>query len=81
MSHVIVRTAVSEKSKKTALLCCIFGGIFGLHQFYVGKTTAGFGYLITLACCGLLVVLDIFKILFGFFTDKYGAPLKIWKVE
>ena len=27
-------TITSDKSKKTALLCCIFGGIFGIHQFY-----------------------------------------------
>ena len=52
-----------KKSKKTALLLCIFLGIFGAHKFYEGKPGMGILYLLT---GGLLLVgwiSDIFKIL------------------
>lgn len=30
-------TITSNKKKKTAFWMCVFGGIFGLHYFYVGS--------------------------------------------
>lgn len=68
-------SVTSHKNKDTALLLCIFGGIFGLHQFYVGRIGKGLLYFCT---CGLFMfgwVIDILKILLGSYTDKYGMPL------
>lgn len=69
-------TITSDKSKKTALLCCIFGGFLGIHQFYVGKFGKGFLYLFTagLFCFGWIA--DIIKIASGSFLDNAGAPLR-----
>ncbi len=69
-------TLTSNKSRKTALLLCIFGGFFGLHQFYVGKIGKGFLYFCT---CGLFAfgwIADIIKIASGGFVDNVGAPLR-----
>ena len=69
-------TITSDKSKKTALLCCIFGGFLGIHQFYVGKFGKGFLYMFTagLFCIGWII--DIIKIATGSFLDNAGAPLR-----
>lgn len=69
-------TVTSDKSKKKAMLWCIFGGIFGLHYFYVGRYLRGF-----LAACTLNFIfvgwcLDIVKIARGRFKDQYGEYLK-----
>ena len=71
-------TDTSHKSRKTALILCIFGGIFGLHNFYVGRYGRGFLYLFTVG--GLMIGWfgDIFKILFGKFQDQYGNYLVEW---
>jgi len=45
MSRYVVIT--SDKKKITALLLCIFLGVFGAHQFYVGKIGKGLLYLFT----------------------------------
>lgn len=69
-------TSTSDKKKRVALLLCIFGGILGLHQFYVGKIGKGILYLCTcgIFCIGWIV--DIFKIALGSFRDNVGAPLR-----
>ena len=69
-------TITSDKNKNTALLCCIFGGMFGVHLFYVGKIGKGLLYLFTggLFCFGWII--DIIKIATGSFQDNSGAPLR-----
>ena len=73
------QTMTSDKNKDTALWLCIFGGIFGLHQFYVGKIGKGLLYLCTagLFCFGWMG--DIVKISLGNFRDNVGAPLRARK--
>ena len=69
-------TQTSNKSKKKALLLCIFGGLLGLHYFYVGRIGRGILYIVT---CGFFVfgwIIDIFKIALGKFTDNVGIPLR-----
>lgn len=66
----------SDKSKKTALLLCIFLGYFGVHQFYVGKIGKGLLYLFTGGLFGIGWIVDIVKILMGSFRDNVGAPLR-----
>ena len=62
----------SIKNKTTALLLCIFGGFFGLHQFYAGRVGRGILYLLTGG--GLLVfwAVDIIRIATNTFTDSAG---------
>lgn len=69
-------TVTSDKSKKTALILCVLGGFFGLHQYYVGKIGTGLLYTCT---GGLFLVgwaLDLIKIATGSFKDNAGAPLR-----
>ena len=72
----VYTTQTSDKSKKTALILCICGGLFGLHQFYVGNIGKGILYFCT---CGLFMfgwIADIIKISTGSFRDNVGAPLR-----
>lgn len=74
MAHY--QTSTSDKNKDTALMLCIFGGVFGLHHFYVGNIGKGIIYLLT---GGLFVfgwIGDIIKISLGGFRDNVGAPLR-----
>lgn len=69
-------TITSDKSKRTALLLCAFGGMIGLHLFYVGKIGRGLLY----ACTGGLFIIgwiaDLISISTGSFQDNSGAPLR-----
>lgn len=69
-------TITSDKSKNTALLCCIFGGLFGIHQFYVGNIGKGILYLFTAGLFSIGWIIDIIKIATGSFRDNAGAPLR-----
>ena len=69
-------TGTSDKKKSVALLLCIFGGIFGLHYFYVGRFGKGFLYFFTVGLFMFGWIKDIFVILFGNFRDNVGAPLR-----
>jgi len=69
-------TGTSDKSKKTALLVCLFGGLIGLHYFYVGRIVAGLVRLITLNFIGIGWIIDLVTIALGGFRDNVGAPLR-----
>lgn len=69
-------TITSDKSKKTALLCCIFGGLLGIHQFYVGNIGKGILYFLTAGLFMIGWIIDIVKIATGGFLDNAGAPLR-----
>lgn len=79
MTHY--QTMTSDKNKDTALLLCIFGGWFGLHQYYVGKIGKGLIYTFTFGFCMVGWILDIFRILLGSFRDNTGAPLRANKKQ
>ena len=64
------------KRKKTALLLCVFLGMFGAHQYYVGKIGKGILYTCTFGIFGFGWIIDIFKIALGSFRDNTGAPLR-----
>ena len=72
-------TPTSDKDKNTALLLCVFGGIFGLHQFYVGKIGNGILYLFTGGLFGIGWLVDICKTATGSFRDNVGNPLRTSK--
>ena len=69
-------TNTSDKSKKVALVLCIFFGLFGFHYFYVGRIGRGIVCLFTLNFFLIGWVLDIIKIATGGFRDNVGAPLR-----
>lgn len=69
-------TITSDKNKKTALILCAAGGLFGLHQFYVGNIGKGLLYLCTAGLFAFGWIADLIKISTGSFTDNAGAPLR-----
>ncbi|MDD2518715.1 MAG: TM2 domain-containing protein [Bacilli bacterium] len=69
-------TVTSDKSKKTALICCAAGGLFGVHQFYVGNIGKGFLYAFTMGLFIFGWIGDLIKISTGSFRDNAGAPLR-----
>lgn len=71
-------TGTSHKSRKTALILCIFGGFLGLHNFYVGRYGRGFLYMFTVGFFMFGWWGDIGKILLGRFQDQYGNYLVEW---
>ena len=56
-------TPTSHKSRRTALILCLIGGLFGLHRF-------GFFFI--------GAIIDFIHILRGTFKDKNGMPLIEW---
>lgn len=74
-------TITSDKNKDTALVLCVFGGWFGLHQFYVGKYGKGFLYMFTMGLFMFGWIIDILSILLGSFCDNTGAPLRANKKQ
>ena len=69
-------TSTSNKSKGTALILCLLGGIMGLHRFYVGKIGSGFLYFITGGLMGIGWLYDLIAIAVGSFEDVSGAALR-----
>ncbi len=65
----------SPKSRVTALVFCLFFGIFGIHYFYVGRVGMGILYLLTLGFFGIGWMIDIIRIACGTFTDRNGLFL------
>ena len=63
MANTSYVTNSSDKSRGTALALCVFGGMFGLHQFYVGRIGKGIVYALTAGMFLLGWFGDIVKIL------------------
>ncbi len=69
---------MSDKSRLTALLLCIYFGVFGGHRFYVGKTGTAIVWLLTLGVLGIGFLVDLILILTGSFYDVSGKPVLAW---
>lgn len=69
-------TITSDKKKGKAYFLCLVGGLFGLHQFYVGLTFTGILYACTLGCFLKAYWCDLRKIRRGKFTDNTGTYLR-----
>lgn len=69
-------TSTSDKSKKTALLICVFLGWIGIHYFYVGRIGMGILYFFTFGLGSIGWIVDIIRIAMGSFRDNVGAPLR-----
>lgn len=72
---------VGGKNKTVALLLCIFGGMYGLHNFYVGKVGKGVAYIFTFGLFGIGWIVDIITIITGSFTDANGYTLDGRKMD
>ena len=65
-----------HREKIFAIALCFFGGVFGLHLFYLGRIGRGVFYLFTFGLCGILPILDFIKLLFisnADFHQKYNS--------
>lgn len=71
----LAQGAAPPKPWMTTLLLCLFTGVVGGHRFYVGKMGSGAIMLFTLGGCTIWTLVDLYMILTGKFTDKYGQPL------
>lgn len=69
-------TPTSDKQKSTALLFCIFLGMFGIHYFYVGRIGRGIVALFTMDFFMIGWIVDIVQIASGKFRDNVGLPLR-----
>lgn len=67
--------AYPQKDWLTAMLLCLFLGIFGIHRFYTGKTGTGILWLLTVGCLGVGWLVDLFMILCDSYKDCFGRPL------
>jgi hypothetical protein len=73
--------AVSKRSRGVALGLCFFGGIFGLHRFYVNKTKTAIGMICTGGGLGIWWLYDLVLLAAGEFRDAQDLPLRNWGVE
>jgi hypothetical protein len=80
VAHEMPQQAVncSAKSKKTALLLCIFLGTFGAHRFYVGRPGTGVASLATLGGFGIWALVDFILILCNKFQDDEEKSVCQW---
>ena len=69
-------TYTSDKKKGVALILCIFLGVIGAHNFYVGRIGRGLLFLCTGGLFAIGWLVDIIKIATGSFRDNVGAPLR-----
>jgi len=72
---------VSRRSRGVALGLCIFGGVFGLHRFYVEKPRSAIAMILTLGGCGIWWLYDLVLIAAGEFRDSEELPVRRWGVE
>jgi hypothetical protein len=71
---------VSKRSRGVALLLSFFGGVFGLHRFYVDKPRTAIAMLFTFGGCGIWYLYDLVLIAAGEFRDSDDLPLREWGV-
>jgi TM2 domain-containing membrane protein YozV len=64
-----------QKDWLTALILCIFLGVFGVHRFYTGHIAIGLIQLFTGGGCGIWWLIDLIMIATGSYTDSDGLPL------
>ena len=72
---------ISKRSRGVALGLCFFGGVFGLHRFYTGKTGTGVAMLLTFGGLGVWWLYDMVLLAAGEFRDPEELPLRRWGVE
>lgn len=72
---------ISKRSRGVALGLCFFGGIFGLHRFYVDKPKTAIAMMLTFGGMGIWYLYDLVLIAAGEFRDSQELPVRSWSVE
>lgn len=72
---------VSKRSRGVALGLSFFGGIFGLHRFYVDKPKTAIAMILTLGGLGIWYLYDLVLIAAGEFRDGEDLPVRNWGVS
>lgn len=72
---------ISKRSRMVALGLCFFGGVFGLHRFYVDKPKTAIAMLLTFGGLGIWYLYDLVLIAAGEFRDSEELPVRNWNVE
>jgi len=72
---------VSKRSRGVAMLLAFFGGVFGLHRFYVDKPRTGIAMILTFGGLGIWYLYDLVLIAAGEFRDGDDLPLREWGVS
>ena len=72
---------LSKRSRGVALLLSFFGGVFGLHRFYVDKPRTAIAMLLTFGGLGVWYLYDLVLIAAGEFRDSVDLPLRNWGVS
>ncbi len=69
---------ISRRSRGLALALSFFGGVFGLHRFYVDKPRTAIAMLLTFGGCGVWYLYDLVLVAAGEFRDSEDLPLRNW---
>ena len=72
---------VSKRSRGVALGLCFFGGVFGLHRFYLEKPKTAVAMLLTFGGLGIWYLYDLVLIGAGEMRDAEELPVRNWTVE
>jgi len=72
---------VSKRSRGVALGLCFFGGVFGLHRFYLEKPKTAIAMLLTFGGLGVWYLYDLVLIAAGEMRDSEELPVRNWTVE
>lgn len=65
----------SDKDPEQTYYLALFGGVLGLHRFYLGKIFSGLFYLFTGGLCGLGWGIDLVFLLLGAQKDGHKRIL------
>ena len=71
---------ISKRSRGVALGLSFFGGIFGLHRFYVDKPKTAIAMILTFGGLGIWYLYDLVLIAAGEFRDAEDLPVRNWGV-
>lgn len=72
---------VSKRSRGVALGLCFFGGVFGLHRFYLEKPKTAIAMLLTFGGFGIWYLYDLVLLAAGEMRDSQDLPVRNWSVE
>src|SRR6266576_2024600 len=72
---------ISRRSRGLALALSFFGGVFGLHRFYVDKPRTAIAMLLTFGGCGVWYLYDLVLVAAGEFRDSEDLPLRNWGIS
>ena len=79
--HQYQEPEVSKRSRGVALGLCFFGGVFGLHRFYLEKPKTAIAMLLTFGGFGVWYLYDLVLIAAGEMRDAEELPVRNWTVE